>query len=230
MVSSNEHSNPRLPRQPRGFSPWPDRQKPSIAERNVARIHNHREHADGKYATMHSRAEGAAKNQAVPLAVFLRSKKQLRSIAHERTANKSLCPLRGRPDSPVRERQRLAGGAAWPRLPDAENSGRSSSLRRRNCHVNRRPREPLGGASAQRHSRIAAENRHFRSLTATRTDPHINSATALKPWRWGSPPCPSKTSFILQFGHGLEAVEFGRSAHNNTSPSSGRQVFMKLVL
>ena len=47
---------------------------------------------DGKYATMNSRTEGIAKNQTVPLAVFLRSAKKLRSIAHGHTANKTPLP------------------------------------------------------------------------------------------------------------------------------------------
>ena len=221
---------------------WPERQKASFTERDVAGIHVHHEHAetlevpedglhflpleaelllflrapideyllgkvgrlieigalslmdfdgrfaifalaaDGKYVTMNSRSEGIAKNQTICLAVFLRAAKKLRWIAHEGTADKSFGPFRGRADSLVRERPRLAGGAARPEVPDPENSRRSSSLRRRNCHVNRRPREPLGGAFAQRHTRGGAENRDFRSLTATRTGTDFNSATAVMPW------------------------------------------------
>ena len=40
--------------------------------------------------------------------------------AYERTANKPLCPLRGRSDSLARERERLAGGAARPPIPGPE--------------------------------------------------------------------------------------------------------------
>jgi hypothetical protein len=164
---------------------------------------------DGKYVTMNCRSEGIAKNQTICLAVFLRAAKKLRWIAHECTADKSFGPLRGRADSLVRERPRLAGGAARPEVPDPENSRRSSSLRRRNCHVNRRPREPLGGAFAQWHSRGGAENRHFRSLTPTRTDQHFNSATALKPWKLGSQPCQPETSSVLQCGHPLGGWNYG---------------------
>jgi hypothetical protein len=320
MVFSTGHSNQRWPRQPRAFLAWSERQNASFAERDVARIHVHQEHAEtlegpedslhflplgtelrlflrapigeyllgkvgrlieigagkienegarhdghfddpefvvvtqhfgngatanvrnlaldqpqihvafaaigalslmdfdgrsvffalafeGKYVTMNSRSEGIAKNQTICLAVFLRAAKKLRWIAHECTADKSFGPLRGRADSLVRERQRHAGGAARPEVPDPENSRRSSSLRRRNRHVNRRPREPLGGAFAQWHSRGGAENRDFGSLTATRTDAHFNSATALKPWRVVGRTIPQLTESSLQFGHAVKAVE-----------------------
>jgi hypothetical protein len=214
MVFSNDHSNPRLPRQPRGFLARPERQKASFAKRDVARIHVHQEDADGKYVTMNSRSEGIAKNQTLCLTVFLRAAKKLRWIAHECIINKSFGPLGRRADSLVRERQRLTGGAARPEVFDPEDSGRSSSLRRRNSHVNRRPREPLGGASAQRHSRGGAENRHSRSLMATKTDHHFNSATALKLWRTDCEADEDPQATWLQFGHGVEAVE------NRASPTA----------
>jgi len=51
---------------------------------------------NGKYATMNTRTEGQAKNQAVPFAVFPRPEEKLRSIPHGYTAGTIRRPLRRR--------------------------------------------------------------------------------------------------------------------------------------
>ena len=115
----------------------------------------------GKYATMNSRPEGPANNQTFASAVFLRSAKKFRSIAHGYADNNIPWPLRGRSDSFIGQRLRLARSPTGPRVPGAENSPRSSSLRRRDRDVDRRPRKPLDRSPAPWHSGRATENPDF---------------------------------------------------------------------
>ena len=129
---------------------------------------------DGKYGTLNSCAQGVAKNQTVPLAVFLRTANKLSSIAHERTANRRSRPLCRRADSLACEWVRLAGSAARPPFPGAEKSRRSSPLRRRDRPVDRRPREPLGGASPQWRPSRTPENSHFTPCRRPRGAPTSN--------------------------------------------------------
>ena len=140
-----------------------------------------------EHATMNSRTEGTAKNQTIPLAVFLRPAKKVRSIAHEHTANQSLRALRGRADSPACERLRSAGVAARPSLRGAERPDRSPCLRRRDRSVDRRAREPLGGASTQWRPGRVPENGYIT-------------------------PCRRPGGAPLQCGHDPKAVEMGQSA------------------
>lgn len=114
-----------------------------------------------KYATMNSLTEGTAQKQTVSLTVLTPSAQKLRSIAHEHTTSQCRRPLRRRADSLACERFCLAGRAARPRVPRPENSGRSSSLRRRDHLGNRRRRKTLVHPPPQRNPRRTAKDRDF---------------------------------------------------------------------
>lgn len=148
-----------------------------------------------KYATMNSRAEGVAKKQTVPLAVFPRSARKLRSIAHGHTANKRHRPFRRRSDSLAHERLRLADRTTRSRVSRVEDSGRSSSLRRRDHSIDRRRRKPLGGTPPQRHPSGATKNRDF----ALRRAQWVHGCLTVV---IRQPKTPTSQNTILQWVHG----------------------------
>ena len=111
----------------------------------------------GEYATMYSEAELSAERQVSLPAILHSSLYQFRSKTHGRTHFNNR-PLRRCSHPIASQRVCPACCPARSKLSDSEKAIRFPSMRRRDRHVDRRPRTPLGRAFGRRDRNGGAEN------------------------------------------------------------------------